>query len=120
MSSQATAVEVSQTGAVSNTISSSDRIKGALIGFYCGDALAMPVHWYYDLRQLKRDFPSGITRFEEPKPKFPGSIMNLSNTGGGGRGSDQGSIVGDVILHGKKQFWLRGAGYHYHHGMKAG
>ena len=31
--------------------------------------------------------------------------MNLSNTSGGGRGSDQANIVGDVILHGKKQFW---------------
>jgi len=28
--------------------------------------------------------------------------MNLSNTGGGGRGSDKGSIIGDVICHGKK------------------
>eukprot|EP00952_Eustigmatos_sp_NYUAD-ZCMA_P013707 54125-Eustigmatos_ZCMA.PRE.1 len=76
--------------------------------------------------------------------------MNLSNTGGGGRGSDKGSIgefrsfpcrarrailkhethalswfvvdscaVGDVILHGKKQYWQRGAGYHYHHGLRA-
>jgi hypothetical protein len=30
-----------------------------------------------------------------------GSILNLSNTGGGGRGSDEGDIVGTVILHGK-------------------
>ena len=44
----------------------------------------------------------------EPMKSFPGSIMNLSNTGGGGRGSDQASIVGDVILHGKKKYWLRG------------
>ncbi len=34
--------------------------------------------------------------------------MNLSNTGGGGRGSDKGDIIGDVILHGKKKYWLRG------------
>ena len=30
-----------------------------------------------------------------------GSILNLSNTGGGGRGTDEGDIVGSVILHGK-------------------
>lgn len=42
---------------------------------------------------------------------FPGSIMNLSNTGGGGRGSDQASIVGDVILHGKKKYWMRGTSH---------
>lgn len=96
-----------------------DRIKGSMLGFYIGDALAMPVHWYYDTRQLQRDF-GRITKYEAPKDRFPGSIMNLSNTGGGGRGSDKGEVVGNVILHGKKQFWLKGGNYHYHHGMKAG
>lgn len=79
----------------------------------------MPVHWYYDRSQLKRDF-GAITKYEAPKPTFPGSIMNLSNTGGGGRGSDQGEVVGSVILHGKKHFWKRGGNFHYHHGMAAG
>lgn len=46
--------------------------------------------------------------------------MNLSNTGGGGRGSDKGEIVGSVILHGKKEFWKKGGNFHYHHGMKPG
>ena len=46
--------------------------------------------------------------------------MNLSSTGGGGRGSDQGDVVGGVILHGKKKFWLSGGSYHYHHGMSPG
>jgi hypothetical protein len=46
--------------------------------------------------------------------------MNLSNTGGAGRGSDKGSIVGDVILHGKKKYWSSGGSYHYHHGMQKG
>ena len=46
--------------------------------------------------------------------------MNLSNTGGGGRGSSKGSIIGDVICHGKKQFWEKGGNFHYHHGMQAG
>ena len=32
------------------------RIKGALYGLYIGDALAMPVHWYYDRDALKRDY----------------------------------------------------------------
>ena len=50
----------------------------------------------------------GLSLHQAPKNYFPGSIMSLSNTGGGGRGSDQGSIVGDVILHGKKEFWRRG------------
>ena len=74
---------------------------GALYGFYCGDSLAMPVHWYYDINQLKRDF-GYIKKYESPKSQFIGSIMNLSSTSGGGRGNDKGNIVGDVILHGKK------------------
>ena len=104
---------------ISNKMNIRDKVVGSLVGFYAGDALAMPVHWYYDLNQLREDF-GRIEKYEAPKPRFPGSIMNLSNTGGGGRGSDQGDIVGSVILHGKKEFWKRGAGYHYHHGMKAG
>ena len=38
----------------------------------------------------------------------------------GGRGSDQGNVVGDVILHGKKKYWVRGGNFHYHLGLKAG
>ena len=43
-----------------------------------------------------------------------------SQTGGGGRGGFQGSIVGDVILKGKKQYWDRGGNWFYHRGMSAG
>ena len=46
--------------------------------------------------------------------------MNLSNTGGGGRGSDKGDIIGSVINHGKKQFWGRGLNFHYHQSLQAG
>jgi ADP-ribosyl-[dinitrogen reductase] hydrolase len=37
----------------------------------------------------------------------------------GGRGGQVGSVVGDVILKGKKQFWGR-PNMHYHNGMRAG
>ncbi|CAD7937702.1 unnamed protein product [Amoebophrya sp. A25] len=96
-----------------------NRVRGALWGMYIGDALSMPVHWYYDRRRIQQDFGK-IEGYARPVAKFPGSIMNLSNTGGGGRGSDQGNIIGDVILHGKRDFWLRGGQYHYHHGMQPG
>jgi len=79
----------------------------------------MPVHWMYDLRNLKRDYGE-ITGYAKPLDKFDGSIMNLSNTGGGGRGSSEGDIIGTVILHGKKKYWERGVSYHYHCGMQAG
>lgn len=90
-----------------------DRQTGSLLGLYIADAVASPVHWYYNIGQLKKDFGS-IQGYVKPKQHYPGSIMNLSNTGGGGRGSDQGSIIGDVINHGKKQFWEKGGNYHYH------
>ena len=96
-----------------------DRKKAALFGLYIADAVAMPVHWMYDLRQLRMDYGK-VTGYVKPKDKFSGSIMNLSNTGGGGRGAFTGSIIGDVINHGKKQYWVRGANFHYHLGLHAG
>ena len=46
--------------------------------------------------------------------------MNLSSTGGKhGRGDQSSNIVGQVILHGKKEFWGVHQ-MHYHQGMKAG
>ncbi len=96
-----------------------NKIKGCIFGQFIGDSLAMPVHWYYDINQFKRDFGK-LTKYEAPKANFPNSILNLSNTDGPGRGSDKGNLIGEVILHGKKKFWQRGKSYHYHHGMKAG
>lgn len=79
----------------------------------------MPVHWMYNLKNLKKDYGE-IKGYVQPKDYFEGSIMNLSSTGGAGRGSDQGNIVGDVILHGKKKYWIKGQNNHYHLGLKAG
>ncbi len=44
-----------------------EQCKGALFGFFIGDALTMPVHWYYNLTQLCSDFDGGITKYEAPK-----------------------------------------------------
>ena len=101
------------------TAASLDRVKGSLWGIYIGDALAMPTHWYYDQSHLKRTYGQ-ITGYVAPQDKLPGSIMSLSNTGGGGRGSNSGDIVGGVILHGKKKYWERGANWFYHRGLAAG
>lgn len=99
-----------------------DRVAGALWGLFVGDALAMPVHWYYGgPDQIRHDFGGQLlSRFEKSVHPFPDSIMQLSNTGGGGRGSDQGDVVGGVILHDKKQYWRRGGQFHYHHTLSAG
>lgn len=39
--------------------------------------------------------------------------MHLSSTGGHGRGDQSGTVIGDVINHGKRQFWGV-PGMHYH------
>lgn len=96
-----------------------DKLRGCIYGQFIGDSLAMPVHWYYDINQLRKDFGK-ITKYEAPKENFPNSILNLSNTDGPGRGSYSGNLIGEVILHNKKKFWQRGKSFHYHHGMKAG
>jgi len=97
-----------------------DRIRGALYGMLIADALAMPTHWYYGGRgQVQRDY-GVISGYVAPQSKLPGSIMGKSSTGGAGRGGDHGSIIGDVIFHGKKKYWRSGSGYHYHQGMAAG
>ena len=97
----------------------SSRVRGLYAGMMMADALSMPVHWYYSTAQLDNDFPPPLSEFSAPKSRHPGSIMALSATGGAGRGSQAGSIIGDVINHGKKQYWGV-PGVHYHRGLAAG
>lgn len=98
-----------------------DRIGGAIWGMLIGDALAMPTHWFYGGEsQVRRTYGGDISGYVKPKTELPGSIMNLSNTGGGGRGSDKGEIIGKVINHGKKQYWTASGSYHYHCTLEAG
>lgn len=102
----------------SNQLNKADRMRGALWGMFIGDALAMPVHWYYNIAALWQDFGQ-IHDYQAPKAHHPNSIMALANTAKSGRGSQDGDIVGGVILKGKKQYWGQ-ANRHYHQGMQAG
>lgn len=102
----------------SNPLNNADRMRGALWGMFVGDALAMPVHWYYNIAALWQDFGQ-IRDYQAPKTHHPNSIMALANTAKAGRGSQEGDIVGKVILKGKKQHWGQ-ANRHYHQGMQAG
>lgn len=101
------------------------RAISALKSLFVGDALAMPVHWYYNLMDIERQFPGGITDFEDAPVFHPSSIMSLHSTSKGGRSrpggqeGEQREIVGDVILKGKRKFWGQ-ANQHYHQGMLAG
>ena len=95
-----------------------ERLRGALWGMFVGDALAMPAHWYYDVTALRRDF-GVLSDYQSPKDYHPNSILSLASTGGPGRGSKEGDVIGSVILHGKKRLWGQ-ANRHYHHGLRSG
>ncbi len=45
--------------------------------------------------------------------------MSLASTGAAGRGSQEGEVVGSVILHGKKHLWGQ-PNRHYHYGLQSG
>jgi ADP-ribosylglycohydrolase len=103
------------------------RLRNALWGFFAGDALAMPTHWYYGgLPQIQRDYgKAGVTGYTKPVTNLPGSILNKSNINGGGRGSftktKEGiSIIGDVINHGKRELWDPSEQIHYHATLQRG
>ena len=42
------------------------RIAGALMGAFIGDALGLGCHWYYDLDELRRDYGT-VTGYTQPK-----------------------------------------------------
>lgn len=100
------------------------RARAALRTMFVADALAMPVHWYYNVRDIEKAFPGGIQQLEAAPQSHPSSIMSLhSTTGGGRRGnnadSHQPEVVGNLILKGRQQYWNK-PNTHYHHGMQAG
>lgn len=53
----------------------------ALWAMCAADAMSMPVHWYYDIHDIRRDFGGWISSFNPPRDKHPSSILSLSNTG---------------------------------------
>ncbi|XP_029928848.1 uncharacterized protein LOC115374190 isoform X2 [Myripristis murdjan] len=98
----------------------------ALWGMCAADAMSMPVHWYYNIPDIKRDFGGWITNYSAPRSRHPSSILTLSNPAGSGRtswssGARRPDVVGDIILHDKLKFWKSASGsVHYHQGMRAG
>jgi ADP-ribosylglycohydrolase len=99
------------------------RAKKALKALFVADSIAMPVHWYYRVSDIYKEFPEGIHQLEDA-PKFhPSSIMSLHSKQQGGRkhlySKNNKNIIGDLILKGKGKHWGQ-ANVHYHQGMKAG
>lgn len=45
-----------------------ERVTGAIMGAFIGDALGLGPHWYYDLAEMRRDYGEWITTYTDPKP----------------------------------------------------
>lgn len=90
--------------------SNATRRTNCLLGAFLGDALAMPVHWYYDREALARDY-GHVTGLLAPKNPHPDSILWRSSY-------SPANAKGD-ILHDQAEFWGR-RGVHYHQFLDAG
>jgi len=85
-------------------------MKAAHDGALAADALAMPVHWYYDRTALQRDYGT-VDHFMAPRNPHPGSILwRSSYTPPNSRGD---------ILREQAEYWGK-RDVHYHQFLKAG
>jgi len=84
--------------------------KGLRIGAFIGDAIAMPVHWYYDREAMRQDY--GLVHgYLAPRNPHSGSILwRSSYTALNERGE---------ILHDQARYWGC-PGIHYHQFLQAG
>jgi ADP-ribosylglycohydrolase len=88
------------------------RREGALWGLYIGDALAMPVHWYYNRSALFEDY-GWVADYLAPRNPHPDSILFRSRY--------EAPHPRGEILHDQAAYWGReGTRYHYHQFLKAG
>ncbi len=87
-----------------------ERQQGTLYGLMIGDALAMPVHWYYDTAALRRDYAE-VSDFQRPRNPHPDSIL--------WRSSYQPASPETDLLHAQAQYWGQ-RGVHYHQFLAAG
>lgn len=90
--------------------SRNQRKRNALLGLFIGDALAMPVHWYYNTSRLREDYGE-VRDYLEPKNPHPDSILWRSSYTPPGPDAD--------ILHNQKKYWGK-KNIHYHQFLCAG
>ncbi|NNL74882.1 MAG: ADP-ribosylglycohydrolase family protein [Desulfobacterales bacterium] len=84
--------------------------RGTLYGLCIGDALAMPVHWYYNRQALFEDYGL-VTDYLAPRNPHPDSILWRSEyVAPNSKGE---------ILHAQAQYWGQ-KNIHYHQFLKAG
>ena len=85
-------------------------LQNAFLGALVGDALSMPVHWYYDREALDRDY-GNFDEYLAPKNPHPDSILWRSSYDPIGPKAD--------ILNQQGKYW-GSKGVHYHQFLKAG
>lgn len=90
--------------------------RAAFVGSLVADAVAMPVHWYYDRAALDRDYPdlaaaAATGRFLAPRNPHPDSILWRSHYEPAGPAGE--------ILHDQAVYWGK-RGIHYHQFLPAG
>lgn len=88
----------------------SDSIPRLFLGSLIADAVAMPVHWYYDTVLLDRDYGE-VDGYLAPKNPHAGSILWRSHY-------QARNELGE-ILHDQAQYWGQ-RGIHYHQFLEAG
>ncbi len=52
-----------------------DRLSNALWGLFAADALAMPVHWFYSRRNIRKEFDDGVSGYEAARHPHPEAFM---------------------------------------------
>ena len=92
------------------TDSIKSKFRGTLDGLCIGDALAMPVHWYYNRHALLNDY-GRVTGYLAPRNPHPDSIL--------WRSTYVAPNPKGEILHDQARYWGR-RGIHYHQFLKAG
>ncbi|MEE4242466.1 MAG: ADP-ribosylglycohydrolase family protein [Desulfopila sp.] len=95
---------------MNSAITVTDRLRGSLLGMFIGDALAMPVHWYYNTRALVNDYGK-VTDYVRPRNPHPDSILWRSSYPHPPGAAD--------ILHDQAQYWGK-KDIHYHQFLRAG
>ena len=85
-------------------------LQNAFLGSLIADAVSMPVHWYYDVKALDRDY-GDFDVYLSPRNPHPDSILWRSSYNHTGPKDD--------ILHDQSSHWGK-RGVHYHQSLAAG
>lgn len=77
---------------MATAVSRADRVQGAILGAFVGDALALGPHWYYDLGELRRDYGDWINGYTAPK-------RGRYHAGLAAGASSQSGVILELTLH---------------------